>query len=131
MIKGYTGYKIRTASRKRILAALIPIFKTVDTHHITVEFGVNERLPQNANVAKIIAVAHNEKIHTAIVEVKGSTIRPDGNIYHITISYDKDSGARPVDSNELIHDESNWNYLSTPIWIDIIPTFYPFRNSNK
>ena len=123
--KGYSGYRITHSGRLYLLMNISPKFSKVIAHHVTHEFGVTESLPPNAEEVKVIAVANNEKIQAAVVEVDGVSVRPDGGVYHITISLDSDSDASPKDSNALLKDIVNWNEIQ-PFYVEVKPEFFPF-----
>ena len=47
-------------------------------------------------------MARGEAIECLVVEIDGSSARPDGRTYHITLSLDREAGAKPVHSNDLL-----------------------------
>lgn len=120
---GYNGYLITGKGRVELLSRVSPLFKDVIAHHVTHEFGVSESLPPDAKTVEVFAVAQNDKVQAALVKVNGSTNRPGGKTYHITISIDREAGAKPVDSNTLIADKSTWTSLE-PFEIDVVPSFF-------
>jgi hypothetical protein len=123
---GYNGYKLTDQYRDKLLRIIYPIHPDVVAHHVTHEYGVWESLPPAANSVRMIAIAANDKVQAAIVEVNGEVERLHGNsFYHITISIDKSAGGKAVDSNTLIKDRSNWVAIA-PVLLAVIPTFFNF-----
>jgi len=123
--KGYTGYELTNNSHYQLLGHIEPIHPDVIAHHVTYEHGVYEQLPPDTNMVRVTAMASNDKVQAAIVKVNGTTARPDGGTYHITISIDRAAGAKPIDSNALIDDSRGWEYVE-PFNLAVTPTFFPF-----
>lgn len=123
--KGYTGYELTDHARSELLAHIDPIFPDVVAHHVTHEFGVYESLPPDTNTVRVIATASDDRVQAAIVKINGTTQRLDGSFYHITISLDREAGAKPVDSNRLIKDSDNWVAVD-PFNLAVAPKFFPF-----
>lgn len=108
MTKAYVGYEafvLDDYTREVLLKRFPPKFDSVVAHHITNLFGV----PKQDNrpfgqrfMFTVVGYACNERIEALVVSRDGGTHRPDGGTYHITLSLDKDQGARPVHSNDLI-----------------------------
>jgi hypothetical protein len=53
-----------------------------------------------------------------VVEIDGTTDRPDGSTYHITWSLGL--GRRARESNEVLRDRG-WDYIEKPIPVDLTP----------
>lgn len=99
----YTAYNLTETSREQLLRAFPPQFQRVVAHHATYQFGVpsDGPLPPEPQSATIVGYASDEAIEALVVEIDGSTKRPDGQIYHITLSLEPER-RRPVDSNTLL-----------------------------
>jgi hypothetical protein len=124
--RGYNGYQLTDQSRDKLMRILGEIHPDVIAHHVTHEFGVYDSLPPDATSVRMIAIAADDKVQAAIVEVNGEVERLQGNsFYHITISIDKSAGGKAVDSNALIKDRSNWVAVA-PVELAVIPAFFPF-----
>ena len=122
MKKGYTAYNLTEASRAKLLSVFNPKFTTVVAHHVTFAFGVNESEPiPDYTQLKVIGHAANENIECVVVEIGGTSTRPDGKTYHITLSHN--DKAKPVDSNALL--VSGYQRV-TPFNLEVKPTFNPF-----
>jgi hypothetical protein len=118
----YSCYKLTDSSRSMLLSRFPPKFEKVIAHHITLRFGVpaGEPLPDTPKSCRVIGYSANEKIECLVVEVNGTTVRPDGKIFHITLSLDP-SKAKPVDSNTLLQ-ELGWHPLDIAVKIDAKPS---------
>jgi hypothetical protein len=99
----YSAYVLTDESRSRLLQAFPPKFPNVIAHHVTEYFGLpaNSQPPKPATV-RVFGYACDESLEALVVSVDGDTTRPDGKLYHITLSLDRLAGRRPVDSNTLL-----------------------------
>jgi hypothetical protein len=89
-------------SRSKILSAFPPKYPEVIAHHITYKGPVSE-IPTPEDEFYVVGYTDNgESLETVVVAINGSTARPDGGTYHITLSLDRDKGVRPMNSNDLL-----------------------------
>lgn len=124
MAKGYNGYLIK--DKNKLFNFFPPKYQKVFGHHITHEFNVEEELPPKIYEAKIIGYADSEDgIEALVVSLNNEIDRPDGSIYHITLSLDPNK-YKPKDSNTLL--KKGYEKLVSPISIKIEPKFFPFNN---
>lgn len=112
----YSCYLLTPNSRLLLLKHFLPKFHKSIAHHVTYKFGSDD-YPPIATI-KVVGYASNDKIECLVVEVDGTTIRPDGGTYHITWSLDPEK-AKPVMSNDLLR-QNDWTPV-TPIEIQTIP----------
>ncbi len=99
----YTAYNLTNSARAVLLNALPPRYEQrIIAHHVTHEYPVryDANLPSRARIA-VVGYAFDEGMDVAVVEVNGSLRRPDGKIYHVTISLDP-TIRRPEDANVLL-----------------------------
>lgn len=118
----YTAYLLDPLSRKTLEKRFPPKYPDFIGHHITNEFGVDKdaKLPEAANI-KVIGRADDGKgLEALVVSVDGKRERPDGKLYHLTWSLDKEAGRKPVESNDLV-ERGRWT-LTLPIEITTKPT---------
>lgn len=100
----YTAYVLTDKSREKILAKFKPTYSNVVCHHITEKFGVSADEPIPAQPVSVKVVGHVDSktgIEGLLVEINGSAKRPDGRLYHITLSLGQ--GRKPVETNDVIH----------------------------
>jgi len=100
-MQGYSAFNLTKDSKAFLLEKFCPSFSKVIAHHVTYKFNVsdNDPLPKET-VVKVVGYAKNSFIECVVVEVNGDSERPDGKIYHITISHKE--GHKPVESNDLL-----------------------------
>jgi hypothetical protein len=49
---------------------------------------------------RFVGIAYDDKVQILVVEINGSINRPDGGIYHLTVSTAE--GIKPFASNKLV-----------------------------
>jgi len=101
----YYAYALPGAVREQLKDLFPPKFSDFIGHHVTVWFGGNppaELVVGNKAVIKVIGYASDESLEALVVAVDGEPDRPDGKVYHITWSLDRQKGRKPVDSNAVI-----------------------------
>ena len=115
----YLAFDLTPESRTRILSRFRPKFEKIMCQHITIEFNLTEasfavlRDELINQSLRIVGYQYGDGIECLVVEVAGSVRRPDGGIYHITLSLDK--GHRPVESNSLLKLQGYQTCLVLPI----------------
>lgn len=82
----YNGWMIPDTERARILALFPPRYPVLKASHITLSLGVHHELPQDASVEIIGHVDDETGVEALVVSVDGDYRRPDGSIFHITLS---------------------------------------------
>ena len=122
MKKGYTAFNLTKEARQLVLNLFTPKFNNVVAHHITYKFNVseNDTIP-SITTAKIVGYAEDENAQAVVVEVEGSSQRPDGGILHITICHN--SSVKPYYSNNLI--AKGFTKIN-PVEINVKPSFNSF-----
>lgn len=125
MKKGYNGYLIPNSERQKLLSIFRPKYSKIVAHHITHKFNVTKELPPEADSAKIIGYADSgDGLEALVVEINSKVKRPDGSLYHITLSLDP-SKYKPKDSNRLLMSQG-YNLITQSILIRVEPQFFPF-----
>ena len=64
-------------------------------------------------------------VQALVVEIGGTSERPDGSRYHITWSLDRSRGRHGAESNGVIR-EKGWRPVSPPVSIGLRPASFPF-----
>lgn len=96
----YLAINLSKASRKNLLAAFPPKFKRVACHHITLAFEPTEGQCESLKAAyegarlRVVGYARDESLECLVVEVDGKRERPDGEIFHVTLSLQPPRQAR-------------------------------------
>jgi hypothetical protein len=106
----YLAFELTQGSRTALLSQFKPRFGKsggkVVCHHITVEFNLTEEkrdlLLQELEGADLQVIGHQsgDGVDCLVVAVNDNPKRPDGAIYHITLSLA--AGHKPVELNALL-----------------------------
>jgi hypothetical protein len=98
------GWLVDEPQRPALLDRFSPIYQRVIAHHVTLRSGVPESEPLAPDVtAVIVGEADDGKgVQALVVEIDGTTDRPDGSTYHITWSLADGRDAK--ESNNVIRD---------------------------
>ncbi len=97
-----------------------PKYADVIADHVTLRVGATPETPlPRKPAARIVGRADDGKsLECLVVELDGTTDRPDGSTYHITWSLGPKRQAR--ESNDVLRDRG-WDYVSAPIPIELEP----------
>lgn len=101
----FTGYELTTSTRNALLEAFPPKYERVICNHITEKYGIAKSEPSPSmpeNIEVVGYIDSGDGIEGFLVEVNGSTQRPDGKHYHITHSIA--INRKPVETNNYISD---------------------------
>lgn len=115
-----TGWKLPSDERTALLDRFPPKYENVIADHVTLRVGASPetRLPRKPD-ARIIGRADDGKsLECLVVELDGTTDRPDGSTYHITWSLGPTRKAR--ESNDVLRDQG-WRPIDAPIPVELEP----------
>jgi hypothetical protein len=114
------GWKLPAGERSRLLDRFHPKYANVVADHVTLRTGANSSTPLPSRVqAQVVGRADDgESLECLVVELDGSTDRPDGSTYHITWSLGPGRSAR--ESNEVLK-QRGWTRLDDPIPVALDP----------
>ena len=114
------GWKLPQAEREMLLGRFPPKYEKLDADHVTLRPGAMPETPLPREVeARVVGRADDgESLECLVVELDGTTDRPDGSTYHITWSLGP--GRRAVQSNDVLRD-LGWKHIPEPIPIEITP----------
>ena len=116
-----TGWKLSGDDRDMLLERFPPKYENVIADHVTLRVGATPRtpLPRQPGSARIVGRADDGKsLECMVVELDGTTDRPDGSTYHVTWSLGPGRKAR--ESNDVLRDQG-WDPLPAPIDITLEP----------
>ena len=116
-----TGWKLPQVERDLLLQRFPPRYDNVVADHVTLVVGATPEtpLPREVDNAAVIGRADDDDgVECLVVEIDGSTDRPDGSTYHITWSLG--SGRRARESNDVLRDKG-WDYVEAPIRVTLEP----------
>jgi hypothetical protein len=121
----YTGWALDTEDRKRLLEAFPPAYPDVVADHVT--FGhpaLPDAILPTAREGRVVGrVDDGEGVQALVVEIEGTTDRPDGSTYHLTWSLDRARGREGRDSNDVLA-RLGWTPLPEPIPIRLEPRLF-------
>jgi hypothetical protein len=115
-----TGWKLPQTERELLLQRFTPKYENVVADHVTLRVGATpETPPPRKPVARIVGRADDDQsLECLVVELDGTTDRPDGSTYHITWSLGSERKAR--ESNDVLRDKG-WEHVTTPIPVELEP----------
>ena len=116
-----TGWKLPEVERELLLRQFPPRYENVIADHVTLRVGATPetRLPHKPESSKIVGRADDSRsLECLVVEIDGTTDRPDGSTYHITWSLGP--GRRARESNDVLRDQG-WDFLEAPIPVELTP----------
>lgn len=115
-----TGWKLPRDDRERLLQRFSPKYENVIADHITLRTGATPQTPlPRKPQAKVVGRADDgQSLECLVVDLDGTTDRPDGSTYHITWSLGPGRKAR--ESNDVLRDRG-WQPIDAPIPIELEP----------
>jgi hypothetical protein len=121
---GFIGWEMDRAQRDALLQHYPPHYERTVADHVTLKFGTAKDVqPPREAVAEIVGfVDDGEGVQAAVVEIDGTTHRPDGSTYHITWSLG--DGREAKESNDVIA-ARGWTALAAPVKVTLHPRRWP------
>lgn len=115
-----TGWKLPPDERAALLARFPPRYANVIADHVTLRVRATPQtpLPRKPDARIVGRADDGDSLECLVVELDGTTDRPDGSTYHITWSLGPDRQAR--ESNDVLR-TSGWQHLDSPIPIELEP----------
>ena len=115
-----TGWKLPLGEREPLLARFPPKYENVVADHVTLRVGATAETPlPRKPEARIVGRADDgESLECMVVELDGTTDRPDGSTYHITWSLGPGRKAR--ESNDVLRD-LGWDWVDAPTPVELEP----------
>ena len=116
-----TGWKLSRDEREPLLDQFPPKYENVVADHVTLQVGATSTtpLPRTPSAARLVGRADDGRgVECLVVELDGSTDRPDGSTYHVTWSLA--DGRRARESNDVLK-ERGWQELDHPVPITLTP----------
>ena len=117
------GWKLPWRERERLLELFPPHYANVVADHVTLSVGAGAGTPLPPSVkARIVGQADDgSSLRCLVVELDGTTDRPDGSTYHITWSLG--AGRKARESNDVLRD-SGWERFPEPLDIELKPACF-------
>jgi hypothetical protein len=115
------GWKLDPSDRARLLARFPPRYVDAVADHVTFKPDDAER-PALRSARLVGRADDREGVEAMVVELNGSTDRPDGSTWHITWSLGP--ARRAVESNDVIK-RRGWAALDEPVDVTLTPAAWP------
>lgn len=115
-----TGWKLPRDEREQLLQRFSPRYENVIADHVTLRVGATTETPlPRKPEARIVGRADDGRsLECLVIELDGTTDRPDGSTYHITWSLGP--GRRAIESNDVLR-EQGWKHIPAPISVELEP----------
>ena len=115
-----TGWKLPRDERSALLQRFPPKYENVVADHVTLRSGATRAtpLPRRPDARIVGRADDGRSLECLVVELDGTTDRPDGSTYHITWSLGPARRAR--ESNDVLRDKG-WKPIAAPIDVDLEP----------
>jgi hypothetical protein len=116
------GWSLDRDERRALLERFAPTYPDPVADHVTLQSHVAADTPPPPPVTcRIVGRADDGAgVEAMVVEIDGSTDRPDGSTFHITWSLDRRKGRGAIESNDVIR-ERGWTSLDEPVDVSVIP----------
>lgn len=116
------GWRLDPEERRQLLERIRPVYRKAIADHVTLASRVKEYAPLPTETGGLIVgqIDDDAGLQALVVEIGGTTGRPDGSTYHITWSLDDNRGREAVQSNGVLA-RLGWRPLPEPIPITLIP----------
>ena len=116
------GWRLDPDQREALLERFPPHYDRIVADHVTLAAKVRAGAPLPAETAGYIVgrADDGDGVEAMVVEIAGTTDRPDGSTYHLTWSLDRAKGRRAVESNDVIRDRG-WQPLDPKVPIRLNP----------
>ena len=114
------GWKLPSGERERLLGRFSPNYEKVVADHVTLRTGATSAtaLPRGVRARVVGRADDGKSLECLVVELDGTTDRPDGSTYHITWSLGPTRKAR--ESNDVLRD-LGWQKLDAATEVELVP----------
>ena len=115
-----TGWKLPADERAALLQRFPPKYENVIADHVTLRVGAapDTPLPKRRDARVVGHADDGTSLECLVVELDGTTDRPDGSTYHITWSLG--TGRQARESNDVLRDRG-WEHIAAPIAVELEP----------
>ncbi len=115
-----TGWKLPRDERAALLERFPPRYANVVADHVTLRVGATAQtaLPREVAARLVGRADDGASLECLVVELDGTTDRPDGSTYHITWSLAP--GRRARASNDVLRD-LGWQHLDAAVPLTLEP----------
>lgn len=119
------GWKLGREQRDLLLRQFPPRYPNVIADHVTLKAdALQVPLPDPVSSAVVGHADDGDSLECLVVDLDGTTDRPDGSTFHITWSLDRAKGREARESNDILKDHG-WKKLDEAIPIALKPARFP------
>ena len=113
-----TGWKLPRDEREMLLRSFPPKYENVIADHVTLRTGATSAtpLPRKPEARVVGRADDGRSLECLVIELDGTTDRPDGSTYHITWSMGPGREAR--ESNDVLRD-LGWEPIPEPVPVEL------------
>jgi hypothetical protein len=117
------GWTLDPTQRGELLRRFAPAYERTIAHHVTLKpFVARAAVLPRETAGLVVGRADDGRgVEAMVVQIDGTTRRPDGGTYHITWSLAR--GRRAKDSNDAIA-AHGWQRLDPPIPVQLAPAVF-------
>ena len=113
------GWKVDRGEREALLERFPPRYEKPVADHVTLDTGAEHKpLPPQAKARIVGRSDDGSGVEAMVVQLDGTTDRPDGSTFHITWSLA--DGRRARESNDVIR-ECGWSRFDDAIPVRVDP----------
>jgi len=112
-----TGWKLPPDERELLLRRFPPKYENVIADHVTLRSGARD-LPHKPDARIVGRADDGSSLECLVIELDGTTDRPDGSTYHITWSLGAER--KPIESNAMLREEG-WKPIDPPVPVQLEP----------
>lgn len=114
------GWKLARDERGQLLQRFPPRYADAVADHVTLRAGAapQTELPREVDARIVGRADDGDSLECLVVELDGTTDRPDGSTYHITWSLGP--GRRAKESNDVLRDKG-WKPIDPAIPVTLEP----------
>ena len=123
--RGTNGWLLDPFERAALLVTYRPAYPDAVAHHVTLKSGQHLPIavPEHVTALLVGRVDDGRGLEALIVEIDGTTDRPDGGTYHITWSLDRAAAREARESNAVIR-QLGWTPFATPVRVSLMPAYW-------
>jgi hypothetical protein len=115
------GWKLDSSEREMLLERFPPQYPDAIADHVTLKSNSEGNSLPAEVISQIVGRADDgDSLECLVVEIDGTTDRPDGSTFHITWSLDKAKGREARESNNVLK-ELGWSPLPDALPVELEP----------
>ena len=120
-----SGWKLDRVQRAQLLKRFPPAYPDPVADRVTLQSGVDpESAPPLPVQSRIVGQTDDGRgVQAMVVEIGGTTDRPDGSTYHITWSLDRNAGREAKESNDVLKAQG-FAPLPEPVPVQLEPCLW-------